>query len=921
MSEARTPSPDTTSAGERDDLLGTKFDIPRTRVDLLARSRLIEALDEGMDRQVTLVCTPAGFGKTTLLADWARQAKWPVGWLSLDPEDNDPVRFWRYVIAALDRASGDLGERLLSLSTGAGKASSQAAMSTLVNELGDQSDELALILDDYHVLESQSIHDDMAFFLSHLPPLLHVVITSRIDPPLHLPRLRARDQLFELRASDLRFTPAETAAFLREVWGLDLSLEVISALEDRTEGWAVGLQLAALSLRERPDPGAFLEAFTGTHRFVLDYLSEEVLERQPERVRTFLFQTSILQRLTAPLCDAVTGESDGQDILEELERANLFLIPLDEQRRWYRFHHLFADLLQARLRASSEVEVVRELHRRAAAWCEQHALIDDAIRYALAGGDTGSAMRVVEEHVTETLRGGEGAIVERWLSALPDEVVRSRPLLSFAQALLDLHIGRLESVESLLDHAERVLARRGEPRQLDVPTAGGMVSEVPAMALLRAELAEARGDAEGVAQQARLALAHMSEEQIGPRFLARWFLVLAHWMRGRVAEAESGFAAMLAEGRATPDPHPLMTSCWLLGRVQRARGELGAALRTYHQGLRFSNPGGRLSPFHAAEAHIGIAQALYQRNELDEALEHVTEGIELSRQVVEYRLPAVGLTTFAWIRRGMGYLDGAVEAMNEAWHMEPSTGIAGMVNPVPAERARFLLAQEEPAEAERWVEEQGLRDDDEVSYPWERRYLVLVRVLLARGDPDRALRLLERLETLAESQGRIESLIQIRALRAVTLQSAGNHRGALTVLADALSLARPEGYVRVFTDEGPALSALLRSLIGARHRGGIKQVSRAARDHVNRVIRAFAPTVEPEVGSAAAPGGLIEPLTDRELEVLRLVAAGKRNREIAQELLVTLETVKKHVSNIFGKLGATSRTNAVAQGRELGLIS
>jgi LuxR family maltose regulon positive regulatory protein len=735
-----------------------------------------------------------------------------------------------------------------------------------------------------------------------------------------LPRLRANGQLAELRASDLRFTSAETAAFLREVWGLDLAPEVVSALEDRTEGWAVGLQLAALSLHERPDPQAFMESFTGTHRYVLDYLSEEVLERQPERVRTFLLQTSILQRLTAPLCDAVRGHADSQEILEELERANLFLIPLDAHRRWYRFHHLFADLLQARLRASSEEEAVRDLHRRACAWCEEHGLIDDSIRYALAAGDIGSAMRVVEGHVTATLRRGEGAIVERWLSALPDELVRSRPLLCFAQALLDLHTGHLESVESLLDHAEHVLALRGDPRQFDVPTAGGMVSEVPAMALLRAELAEARGDAEGVAEQARLALVHMSDEEIGPRFLARWFLVLADWMRGQVVEAESGFAAMLAEGRVTPHPHPLMTSCWLLGRVQRSRGELGAALRTYQEGLRFSTAGGRLSGFHAAEAHIGMAQALYERDEVDEALEHVTEGIELSRDVVEYRLPAVGLTTLAWIRRAMGDRDGAVEAMNEAWNMEPSTGIAGMVNPVPAERARFLLTQEQIAEAERWIEEQGLEDDDEVTYPWERRYLVLVRALLARDEPDRALRLLERLETLAESQGRNESIIQIRAVRSVALQSAGDHQGALTVLAEALSLARPEGYVRVFADEGPVMAALLRSLIGARQRGSVKQVTRAVRDHVNRIIRAFVRASGHTAGPTES-GGLIEPLTDRELEVLRLVAVGKRNREIAQDLVVTLETVKKHMSNIFGKLGATSRTSAVAQARELGLIS
>jgi LuxR family maltose regulon positive regulatory protein len=918
MSQSRTSSPDEIF-GEQEELLGTKLAIPRTRQDLLARPRLIEALDEALTRRVILVCTPAGFGKTTLLADWASKASLRVGWLSLDPEDNDPVRFYRYMIAALHRAGG-LDERIRGLFTDPVTASSQGAVSALFNELESRSDQLALVLDDYHVIESQTIHESVAFLLSHLPAQLQVVIASRSDPPLPLPRLRANGQLAELRASDLRFTSEETAAFLREVWGLDLTPEVVTALENRTEGWAVGLQLAALSLRERQDPGAFVEAFTGTHRYVLDYLSEEVLERQPERVRTFLLQTSFLQRLTAPLCDAVRGYADSQEILEELERANLFLIPLDEHRRWYRFHHLFTDLLQARLRASSEEEAVRDLHRRASAWCEEHGLIDDSIRYALAAGDTQAAMRVVEEHVADTLRRGEGAIVERWLSSLPDEVIRSRPLLCFARALVDLHVGRLESVDSLLAHAERSLVQRGAAPQLDVPTAGGMVSEVPAMALLRAELAEARGDADGVADQARLALAHISEEEIGPRFLARTFLVLADWMRGRVVQAESGFAALLAEGRATVEPHPLMTSFWMLGRVQRSRGELGAALRTYQDGLRLSAAGGRLSPFHAAQAHIGIAQVLYERNEPDRALAHVTEGIELGRQAVEYLLPAVGLTSLAWIRRAVGDLDGAMDAMDEAWRMEPSTGVAGMVNPIPAERARFLLALQRTAEAEQWVEELGLRDDDEISYPWERRYLVLVRVLLAHDDLDRALRLLRRLDTLAESQGRNESLIQIRALRAVALQSAGDHQGALTLLSEALVLARPEGYVRVFADEGPAVAALLRSLIGARQRGSVKQVSRATREHVNRVVHAFAPPPGAEAQSNEG-GGLVEPLTDRELEVLRLVAAGRRNREIAQDLVVTVETVKKHVSNIFGKLGATSRTNAVAQARELGLIS
>jgi LuxR family maltose regulon positive regulatory protein len=425
MAGSRTSSPDEAAAGGRDDLLATKLNIPQTRPDHLGRPRLVERLDNGMERELILVCTPAGFGKTTLLAGWATGARWPVAWLSLDPEDNEPARFWRYVVAALDRARGGLAEHVLPLLTPPGVMSSQGTVTALVNRLQAAPDEVALVLDDYHLLQSRPIHEGMAFLLGHLPPQLHVVITSRSDPPLPLARLRARGQLVELRAADLRFTPAESAALLREAWALDLAPEAEAALASRTEGWAAGLQLAALSLRERPDPDAFLDAFTGTHRFVLDYLSEEVLERQPDRVRTFLLETSILRRLTGPLCDAVTGRSDGQDMLEELERANLFLVPLDEERRWYRFHHLFGDLLRAWLRRSEGTRLP-DLHRRAAAWCEQHGLTDEAIRHALESGDSAWAARLVEEHLGEILRRGESVILDQWLSSLPGEV-RSRP--------------------------------------------------------------------------------------------------------------------------------------------------------------------------------------------------------------------------------------------------------------------------------------------------------------------------------------------------------------------------------------------------------------------------------------------------------------------------------------------------------------
>jgi LuxR family transcriptional regulator, maltose regulon positive regulatory protein len=920
MAERLTSSPDLAAPGEREELLATKVNIPRTRPDRLARARLFQRLDAGMGRALVLVCTPAGFGKTTLLADWAQSAHWPVAWLSLDADDNDPVRFWRYMVAALDRVVEGLGEHLFPRLSPATGTSTQGAVTALINRLQDQPDELALVLDDYHAIEEPAIHDGLALLLSHLPPHLHLVISSRSDPRLPLARLRARGQLIELRAADLRFTPQESAAFLQEVWKLDLPVQTIAALETRTEGWVVGLQLAALSLQGRPDVDAFLDAFTGTHRYVLDYLTEEVLERQPDRVRSFLLHTSTLERLCGPLCDAVTGGSDGQGMLEELERANLFLVPLDEERRWWRLHHLFADLLRARM-VQTQPNLVPELHRRAAGWCEQHGLIDEAIRHAVAAGDTPWAARLIEQHMGETLRRGE-SVIERWLALLPDDAVRSRPALCLAKAMTEHDRDHLESVERLLQHAERAFQHGREQRELQVPTYGGMVAEIPAaIALLRAEVAYDRADADGMAAFARAALAHMAEDEQGPRLFARSLVVSADWMRGRVADLEAAFVELLAEGRAAPAPYPVLSSCFMLGLIQQTQGKLGAALHTYREGLRLATENGRFSVYHAGEAHVGIAQVLYQRNQLDEALQHATQGVKLCRQVIELTELDVALVTLAWIRQAMGEADGALEAMDEARQTYARSDVVALAYPAHSERARLLLAQGRVEEAARWTQERGLTEHDEISYLREGDHLVLARVLLAQSQTEQALRLLERLDTLAESQARIGSLIGIRPLRALALQAAGEHQASLTVLAEALAMARPEGYVRVFADEGPPMAALLRSLIGARQRARGPGSAAPATEHLHRVIRAFGSAKARADQTTPAVTGLIEPLTDRELEVLRLLAAGRRNRDIAQELVVTLETVKKHTSHIFAKLDAANRTEAVAHARRLGLIA
>ncbi|MGH9249632.1 MAG: LuxR C-terminal-related transcriptional regulator [Acidimicrobiales bacterium] len=522
----------------------------------------------------------------------------------------------------------------------------------------------------------------------------------------------------------------------------------------------------------------------------------------------------------------------------------------------------------------------------------------------------------------ETLRRGE-SVIGRWLSLLPDDAVRSRPALCLAKAMTEHDLDHLESVERLFQHAERVFHQHGqEPRELQVPTYGGMVAEIPAaIALLRAELAYDRADADGMATFARAAIAHMAEDEQGPRLFARSLLVSADWMAGRVADLEPTFAELLAEGRAAPAPYPVLSSCFMLGLVQQTQGKLGAALRTYREGLRLATESGRFSVYHAGEAHVGIAQVLYQRNELDEALQHVTQGVELCRQVIELTELDTALVTLAWIRQARGGADAALDAMDEACGVYARSDVVALAYPAHSERARLLLAQGRVEEAARWTRERDLSEHDEVSYLREGDHLVLARLLLAHSQPGQALGLLERLDTLAESQARTGSLIGIRALRSLALQATGEHQAAVTLLGETLAMAGPEGYVRLFADEGPPMAALLRSLLGARRRARVPADAGAATEHLHRVVRAFGTSRTRADQAVAAGAGLIEPLTDRELEVLRPLAAGRRNRDIAQELVVTVETVKKHTSHIFDKLGAANRTQAVAHARQLGLIT
>jgi LuxR family transcriptional regulator, maltose regulon positive regulatory protein len=925
MAEPSTTTPVEAVTPERDRLLATKLHVPRPRPGFLARPRLLERLTEGTAGALTLVCAPAGFGKTSLLGDWARRSQRPVVWLSLDGGDSDPARFWRYVAAALDELRPGVGQRVDALFQG-GQPPLEAVLTVLVNQLATEPEQVVLVLDDYHLVEGPPVHDSLAALLERLPWQLRLVLASRADPPLPLARLRAGGQLVELREADLRFSFEEAAALLRMAVGRELPEAAVATLGDRTEGWAAGLQLAALSLQGHADISAFVEEFSGSHRYVLDYLTAEVLDRQPEPLRAFLLETSLLDRLSGPLCAAVTGRADSQELLEQAEQANLFLHPLDEVRGWWRYHHLFGDLLQARLRRE-QPDRVEELHRAAAAWHQAQGLADEAIGHALAAGDATWAARLIERQIDARILRWEGVTLQRWLAALPAELVSSRPRLALAQARLALIGGHLEAIEGPLDAAEQALAEAAEePYEPSVGRAASMMANLPAsIALQRAGLANLRGDADQTIASARRALAALGEGEWMLESLARRYLAVGEWLAGRLAEAEAALASSIAVWRAASQRVPAAAALGYhsLGLVQRDQGRLEAALATYREALAVAADPDGPAPQIAGVARVGVAGVLYERDELDAALEYVTDGIALCRQLV-YTLPlASGLVTLAWIRQARGDRAGALDAIGQAERVGVSPAVVGLLNPVPAQRARLALAHGDVDAAVRWVQARGLDAEDDPGYPREREYLVLVRVLLATQAPEQALGLLDRLHAWATSQGRTRSVIEVRALQALARAAGGGQAGAQAALADALALAAPEGYLRVFADEGPPMAALLRELVGRRQERPAA-ADAVPRDYLARLVEAFEqaglPVRLPVRRGGVVVAGLVEPLSARELEVLRLLAAGAPNRAIAKQLVVTLDTVKRHVSNLFSKLEVANRTQAVARARELGLL-
>jgi LuxR family maltose regulon positive regulatory protein len=920
------PEPVPAEFGERDALLATKLHLPQRQPGFVSRQRLLDRLDDALANGLTLVCAPAGFGKTALLADWIRSSRRSTAWLSLDAADSDPARFWQHAVAALDRARPGIAARVTPLLGPPAPPSFDGLVTALINELATAptDGELLLVLDDYHMIDSPTVHASLMFLLDHLPRGLHVVLATRADPPLALARLRVRGILGELRTAELRFTAEEAASLLREAGPSDLPPTAAAALATRTEGWGAGLRLAALSLRGQPDVNRFVATFSGSHRYVLDYLTEEVLEHQTEPVREFLLETSVLERLSGDLSDAVTGRTNGQAMLETIEAAGLFLVPLDEVRGWWRYHHLFADLLRIRLQQERPGRVA-QLHRNAANWYEEHDLTDEAVRHAVAAGETSWAAQLTEQHFDELfyLR-GERATVQRWLSSLPAELIRSRPRLLVAATAMADSTGNVDAVDGLLDAAELASADAAdEPFEPSAGRAASLLVNVPAtIAIFRAYLAEVRGDAAGTAAAVSRALAEIGEGESMLAFIAQGHQAVAEWLSGRLEEAERALSASIGQWQAAGLRNLIGWGSHHLGQIQFSLGRLEAAEQTFRQTLESTVTAGRAALPAAGVGYAGLAEVAYQRNELDGASRLISEGVALCRQFSFPPPLATALSTLAWIRQAQGDPEGALEAMGEAERVIPGPVVADLLNPVPAQRARLLLAQGDTAAAERWTRARAVRPDDEPSYPSESAYLVLVRVLLAQGRPTQALPLLQRIHAVAGAQRRTGSVIEVRALQALALAACGDDAAAADVLAEALTLGRPDRHIRVFVDEGAPMQALLERVV---REPGAESPGRAIpADYLAPLLSAFGPDdVAPGRGhtAAAAVPGLVEPLTPRETEVLGLLAAGKSNSRIAEELVVTLDTVKKHVSHILDKLDADNRTAAVTRGRTLGLIA
>ena len=921
----------TTDAGTNSpafSLLETKLYVPKSRSSLVARPRLIEQLHPTPERKLTLVVGPAGFGKTTLLAEWIavdRGVQNAIGWVSLDPTENEPALFWSYVIRALQKAHPNVGSRAISLLRSPQAAPAESVLTELINDLTAIDSDVVLVLDDYHVIDAAPVHEALTFLLDHLPPRMHVVLASRSDPPAPLPlaRLRARGELAEVRVADLRFTQDEAAAFLNQVMALDLSATDTAKLERRTEGWIAGLKLAALSMKGREDVRGLVDALTGDNRYVADYLVEEVLQAEPERVRRFLLGTAILDRMSGPLCDAVMDETGSQALLENLERRNLFVVALDDRREWYRYHHLFADVLQAQS-VRDDPDRARAFHRRASAWYDSHGSSGDAVRHAIAAEDLERAAGLLEMTWPERDRSYQSGLWLRRVKALPDTVVRVRPVLSLGYAWALLNSGELEAAEPRLRDVERWLKGAADVDGRPEGASSMVVTDEVRFRSLPTELASARlyltqalGDVPGTVEHAKRALELIPEGDHGARSTAVALLALALWARGDLEAAHRTFTDALASMRLCGHDLDAIRGTFVLGDLRVAQGRLREAASIYERGLQLAAEEVYPTPPETDELYLGLSELHREWGDLEAATAFLETMTRSASQTAHRSNRQRWCTAMARVLEARGDLPGALGLLDEAETHDVRSPIP-RVRPIAAMKARVWIAQRRFTAVTDWVRDRSLSASDDLSYLREFEHVTLARLLIARHQPGRdeldlqdAAQLLDRLASAAEHGGRTGSVIEILMLQSLTQQALGNVRRGLVPLTRALELAEPEGYLRVFVDEGIRMRDLLRH---ATARG-------VAGEYTRRVLAGFDEPRPPSTEtSRVAATKSVQSLTTRELEIVRLIAAGMRNQEIADLLSISSATVKRHIANAYSKLGASHRTEALVRAKEMGLL-